>query len=380
MMHIVFATNNNFCQHAAVAIASLLDNNKGEDITLHLFIIDCEQTNLDNIKLVADSFSTEIKFYPVSEKLFEKFSEPGVYSWACYLRLLAPSLLPNIDKVLYLDVDIVVNGNIRNLWEEDITGYSLAGLNDAILSYNLVKDYIGYDYYKEGYINSGVLLMNLDYWRKNNIQQKMIDYLNTHKVKLSDQDTINALLHSTIKFLHPEWNTISSYFTFPPLVIPKQKKYIKELWKGAKIIHFVGPYKQWHQECVNPYKRYYRHIPFLHHEELAKVYREHDLFVFPSYLDSWAMVVLEAMASGTPVIVTENTGAKDAVTKGGGKIIPVDDIEALKSAISYYYANRNKIKEDGIIANRVAQNYTWDSYYEQINQIISSIKTECSGN
>jgi lipopolysaccharide biosynthesis glycosyltransferase len=257
-MHIIFATNNNFCQYTAVAIASLLDNNRGENIFLHIFTIDCEQENLDKIRQVTNSFPASISFYPVSKELFKDFSEPGTYSWACYLRLLAASLLSDIDKVLYLDVDIVVNGKIRDLWEENITDYSLAGLNDAILSYNIVKDYLGYDYYKEGYINSGVLLMNLDYWRKHNIQQKLIDYLNTHQVKIVDQDAINAVLHGTIKFLHPKWNTMSSYFTFPPLVISEQKKYIKELWKEAKIIHFVGPVKAWHRECVNPYKYLYK--------------------------------------------------------------------------------------------------------------------------
>jgi lipopolysaccharide biosynthesis glycosyltransferase len=258
MIHIIFSTNDNFCQHTAVAIASLLDNNKGENISLHIFTIDCEQTNIEKIRQTADSFSVPISFYSVSKELFKNFSNPGTYSWACYLRLLAPSLLPNLDKVLYLDVDISINGNIRELWEEDIKDYSLAGLNDAILSYNIVKDYIGYDYHKEGYINSGVLLINLNYWRKNNIEQKMLDYLNTHKVKLPDQDTINAVLHSTIKFLHPKWNTMSTYFTLPPLVVPEQKKYIKELWRGAKIIHFVGPYKQWYRDCVNPYKYLYK--------------------------------------------------------------------------------------------------------------------------
>jgi lipopolysaccharide biosynthesis glycosyltransferase len=257
MMHIIFSTNNDFCQHTAVVIVSLLDNNGGEDISLHIFTIDCEQENLEKIRQVADSFSTAIQFYPVSKELFRNFSEPGTYSWACYLRLLAPSLLPNLSKVLYLDVDISINDNIRELWEEDITDYSLAGLSDAILSYNIVKDYIGYDYHKEGYINSGVLVMNLDYWRKHNIEQKLLDYLNMHHVTLPDQDALNAVLHGTIKFLHPKWNTMSSYFSLPPLVIPSQKNYIKKLWRGAKIIHFVGPYKQWHKECVNPYTYLY---------------------------------------------------------------------------------------------------------------------------
>jgi glycosyltransferase involved in cell wall biosynthesis len=126
-------------------------------------------------------------------------------------------------------------------------------------------------------------------------------------------------------------------------------------------------------EYLKRYEGEYSYFPFLHHQELAQKFREADLFVFPSYVDSWAMVVLEAMACGTPVIVTENTGSKDAVTQGGGKIIPVDDLEALKSAINYYKDNREKLEEDGRKANEVVQNYTWEHYYDRINTIISAI-------
>ncbi|GHS94908.1 hypothetical protein FACS1894207_3820 [Bacteroidia bacterium] len=136
---------------------------------------------------------------------------------------------------------------------------------------------------------------------------------------------------------------------------------------------FVGTIAENARNILNEYKEYYTHIPFLHHEELVKVYQEHDLFVFPSYQDSWAMVVLEAMACGTPVIITENTGSKDVVVQGGGKIIPVDDLDALKSAIDYYNVNRERLKEDGKKANEVVQNYTWDNYYAQINEVISLI-------
>lgn len=256
-MDIIFATNNSFCQHAAVAIASLLDNNKNEKICIHLFAIECRSDNIAKIKVVTEKWNAQIKVYQITPDIFKGFPPTGNYSIACYLRLLSPSLLPKLDKVLYLDCDLVVNGPIKELWNLDISNYSMAALPDAILSYNIVKDYLGYDYYKEGYINSGVLLINLKYWRENNIQEKLIDYLNTHTVKLPDQDALNIILHGTIKFLHPKWNCHVGYFSFPPIVIKEQKKYIKELWNKAVIIHFSGLVKPWYKECVNPYKKVY---------------------------------------------------------------------------------------------------------------------------
>lgn len=256
-MDVIFATNNNFCQHAAVAIASLLDNNKDENINIHLFEIQCNAVNIYKIKETARKWNAKITVYHITPEIFKDFPPTGNYSIACYLRLLSPSLLPDLDKVLYLDCDLVVNGSINELWNLDISNYSMAALQDATLSYEIVKDYIKYDYYKEGYINSGVLLINLKYWRENNIQEKLVNFLNTHIVRLPDQDALNIILHGTIKFLHPKWNCHVGYFAFPPLVINEQKKYIKELWNKAVIIHFTGPAKPWYKECVNPYKKIY---------------------------------------------------------------------------------------------------------------------------
>ena len=257
-MDIVFSTNNNFCCHAAVAIVSLLNKNKDEKIAIHLFSIDVETENIEKLcKTIAQFENAVIKVYKISKDLFKDFPNPGYYSFATYLRLLTPSLLPETSKVLYLDCDLIVNGSLKELWETDIQEYSCAGVYDSILSFPIVRDYIHYDYFWEGYANAGVLLINLDYWRKHLIQEKLINFLNSHDVRLNDQDAINIVLHGTMLFLHPKWNTQSGYFAFPPLVRREHKMFIKELWRDAKIVHFTGPVKPWHKECVNPYKKVY---------------------------------------------------------------------------------------------------------------------------
>lgn len=256
-MDIIFATNDKFSQHAAVSIASLLDNNKTHNITIHLFCIDVTEDNIKRISSVVTKYNKEIKVYNIDKNSFKDFPNPGTYSIATYLRLITASLLVNVDKALYLDCDLVVNGDIIDLWNIDIENFGAAGVHDAILSHNIIKDYIGYDFMKEGYFNAGVLLLNLKYWRDNDIQKKFFDFLCTHNAKLNDQDAINAILHGKIKEIHPKWNCHVGYFAYPPLVIKEQKKYIKELWDNAVIIHFTGPAKPWFKECVNPYKKVY---------------------------------------------------------------------------------------------------------------------------
>ena len=256
-MDIIFATNNSFCQHVAVAILSLLDNNRNKDITLHLFCINVSEYYLNLIKSLICNTKVSLKVYPIDGELFQSFPNPGNYSYATYLRLVTASVLFDIDKVLYLDCDLVVNGDISELWDMDISDYAAAGVYDTVLSHSIIRDYIGYDFIKEGYFNAGVLLLNLKYFRENYIEKKFFDFLTNHNAKLNDQDAINAVLHGKIKAIHPKWNCHVGYFAFPPLVIDEQRKYIKQLWKNAVIIHFTGPAKPWYVECVNPYRKVY---------------------------------------------------------------------------------------------------------------------------
>ena len=118
-----------------------------------------------------------------------------------------------------------------------------------------------------------------------------------------------------------------------------------------------------------------KYIPYLEHGELLKELHSSDVFVLPSYLDSWGMVVIEAMASGLPVIVSENTGAKDAVTNDCGFVIPIDDKDALADKVLYFYNNRTEIERMGRNASKEAQKYTWDNYHKQVGEFINTISS-----
>jgi glycosyltransferase involved in cell wall biosynthesis len=118
---------------------------------------------------------------------------------------------------------------------------------------------------------------------------------------------------------------------------------------------------------------YFRYFPFLNHAELVKMHHDLDLFIFPSNIDSWAQVVIEAMACGSPVLVSENTGAKDAVAQGGGAVLPVGDMQAWVNAIEIYYENRLFLKKTGEKASIIARKYTWEAYHQQIFKVMQDI-------
>jgi glycosyltransferase involved in cell wall biosynthesis len=112
---------------------------------------------------------------------------------------------------------------------------------------------------------------------------------------------------------------------------------------------------------------------FLHKEELIKTYQKADVFVFPSYLDSWGQVVLEAMACGLPVIVTDQTGAKDVIDETCGFVIPAGDEVALKNSIDFFIQDHDKLETMGTGARKIAEKYSLENYSFEINQIIKRI-------
>lgn len=112
------------------------------------------------------------------------------------------------------------------------------------------------------------------------------------------------------------------------------------------------------------------YIPFLSQAELANELRKADVFVFPSFLDSWAAVVVEAMACGLPVVVTENTGAAQLVTEQTGRIIPVNDVTAIRNAILFFLDNPEVSGQMGLKASEAVQPYSWLRYHDQLNQLL----------
>jgi glycosyltransferase involved in cell wall biosynthesis len=114
-----------------------------------------------------------------------------------------------------------------------------------------------------------------------------------------------------------------------------------------------------------PYQGLFRYIPSVPYEEMPQVYQAADLFVFPSLHEGSALVIYEAMASGLPVITTENAGS---IIQNGedGWIVPIRDVEALKEKISLMIANRELRDAMGARARQRAEQFNWAAYRKNL--------------
>ncbi len=147
---------------------------------------------------------------------------------------------------------------------------------------------------------------------------------------------------------------------------------VRRLPPQATELTLIGPMSD-AEDLLRRHSGHFRYLPFLHHDALAEQYRQADLFVFPSLLDSWAQTVLEAMACGTPVVVSQRTGAREAVEQGGGWVVPADDARALAEALSHCLDNRSELQAMGQRAARIAQQYSWEHYRRQVIAVIQQI-------
>jgi glycosyltransferase involved in cell wall biosynthesis len=124
-------------------------------------------------------------------------------------------------------------------------------------------------------------------------------------------------------------------------------------------------------EWLAPYRDFFRHVPALPHSGVLRLMKESDVMILPSLFEGQALVVLEAMACGIPVIITPNTGAASVVRDGqDGMVIPIRSSTAISEALEVLLQDRSRVVEMGRSAAARAEKFTWKSYESQVVEVI----------
>lgn len=271
-INIVLCSDDNYAQHIAVVMASVTANTKAQ---VCFFVIndDISQEKTIKLKKTAVKLNTVIEFIDVPEEKFTNVYLSGHVSKAAYFRLALADIMPDdIEKVIYLDVDLLVYDDIKNLWQNDIKKYALAAVPDfGIMASNRLcrqkKEVIGLPKGK-AYFNSGVLLINLKKWREENYTKQILEIINKNKFPHHDQDALNKLFMNNWLTLDLRWNIIPPvYNLFPKVLFNKLfRKQALEAKRNPAIIHYAGRYKPWefsyHQDFNDTYYKYLKQTAF----------------------------------------------------------------------------------------------------------------------
>ena len=254
MINILVCTDNNYIIPLAALLNSLKKSARSNKIIIHWFALEISNSNVKKIKKLSNSLGYKIKVYTFFEsKISSKFFTSGRITSAAYLRLYLADRLKDVSKVLYLDCDMIVLGDIKDLWSYDISRYIAAVVKDAEGT-NL--NHLG-KLRPKTYFNSGMMLINIDQWKKERIQDKLFDFLgqNIH-FRFHDQDLLNLTLNNKTLFIGPKWNLIPSrenkYVIKYYAIIARLR--LEKFFTLNTIIHYAASKKPWHFLSSHPLK------------------------------------------------------------------------------------------------------------------------------
>ena len=254
-INIVCATDDNYAPYCGVMLTSVFENNKERDV--HAFILVDKSLSKDSLRKMAQlacKYGQTIEYCQVDNSIFKKYplrgfgAENGQWSIVTYYRLFAEDILPEtIDSVLYLDCDIIVDGEIGHLFDMDWTDVAAGVAPDQ--SYNLKEFYerLQYDEAK-GYFNAGMVFINLKYWRDHRVGKQCMEYLQNHYDRIwnNDQDVLNAVLCDYKRTLPVSYN-FQVQFLMPYFYDTYSEEIQQDILHTSHplIIHYACELKPW---------------------------------------------------------------------------------------------------------------------------------------
>lgn len=247
-MNIAYASDDNFVDVMCVSIMSFNDHNS--DATI--YIMDCGIAEHNKQKILELCSGKNTVLFVDAKSSLEKLDynlnlDRG--SIASYARLFVGSMIsPNVNKILYLDSDTLVRGCLKELYNTELQSYTIGGVRDSFSALN--KKVFGI---KKGelFINAGVLLIDLDKWRKQKIENRVYELLNRKsKMFQGDQGIINAVFHGNEMELQLKYDVMTYLYDFSyeeMMLYRKPDNYyseeeIKKCIENPTIVHFSSSF------------------------------------------------------------------------------------------------------------------------------------------
>ncbi len=250
---IFFSTDDNYVPCLVVAIRSLIDTSSKEN----MYILHILNTGLnEESKQVLTSMETDnvkIKYVDVSAKIDDIYHKlkaqlRDYYSPAIYYRLFIPSLFPQYKKALYLDCDITIIRDIADLYNVNLGNNLIGGcIDEVVANSEIFSNYManGVGVIQQKYFNSGIIVMNLEGFRKENLEDKFLYLLNNYPFSAvcPDQDYLNILCKDKVHYLAQGWDKM-------PIADPTFDE------KDLYLVHYNMFDKPWKYEGVL-YEKYF---------------------------------------------------------------------------------------------------------------------------
>lgn len=270
-MNVALCTDEKYSQYSLVTIVSLFENNRDHEIVVTIITDGLSKKSRSKFFKLAAYYSQTINVVEIDVDIIRNLKTiEGYFPISMYYRYFLPQILSEQNRVLYLDCDIMVRADLSEFYDSDLENVAGMVIVDQNCDSVAINNRLGLN---GDYFNSGVILMNLNYWRKNDIFNKLVNFAanNSSILVYPDQDALNVVLDGKVKYadyrynMQELWldesmkNEIHLYkWKFPEL---------EESKKNPAIVHFCTIRKPWFKECINPfleeYLSYARLLPFV---------------------------------------------------------------------------------------------------------------------
>ncbi len=233
-MNILYTCDNNYVMLMGISMISLFKSNMNEDeINVYLIGENISDSNKINLKNIAKKYKRNcIIIDSPNLKLSENLSFKR-WPRSAYTRLLCGEILPtDVKKIIYIDCDTIIKESLRELYTNTtLDKFDVCGVKECVSGY--YKKNIGLPFDCESYINAGVLLINVDAFRKRDMLNEMEAFVSKYAKRISyaDQDVLNYLFKDNIGILEPKYNAMTIEFVYKYKDIIKLRKpssYYKE--------------------------------------------------------------------------------------------------------------------------------------------------------
>lgn len=253
-LDIVACTDKSFVMPTGVMMLSVCVNNPETDIVFHIILEDNvkagDRQSLEDI--VSPYNGKSIVFYYANDEIqkmtFPEGEKLDITKVTYYRLFLAESLPQDIDKVLYLDGDLIVRHSLLPLWNVELGEHALAAVSDCSISCIEYYNRLHYPY-ELGYFNAGVLLINLRYWREHQVVKVFESYMEKHgdAIKYHDQDVLNVVFCENKILIPIKYNLQHGFLEKKSISYDywKLENEVLEARENPCIVHFTYRDKPW---------------------------------------------------------------------------------------------------------------------------------------
>jgi len=261
-LHLSCATDRHYLGHAATMVRSALAN-AGAEVVVHvLHGPELPHAELVRLQAMCADERSEIVLHEIDPVCIAGLPVKGRFGGAMWYRTLLPELLPDVSRILYLDVDTLVLNRLEPLFELDLGSNYLAAVANVFMEFHRYRlAQLGFE--PGEYFNSGVLLLNLSEMREGEFAERVREAVQTSAGPLEwpDQDALNLVSRDRWHAVHPRWNSMNSLRTRPSLADELfGARSLAEAVRDPTIRHFEGPEwgKPWHVLHERDGRRLYR--------------------------------------------------------------------------------------------------------------------------